>query len=385
MSENSVNIDFSIIWKKLHASLSEQEEQQLQDWLAESNEHQAYFDRAKKFYKAGSQFGDQAVITEKDFRNIDERLQRVKPRKWNIRKFAAVIVLMGLAMAVLKSLIFDTSSPRQRVTSIQPGTEKAILLMDDGTSYDLSSGKALRLNEGGSQIVSQGKSLKYNQGKPAGGQVKYNTLVIPLGGQFNLTLTDGTKIWLNAGSTLKYPTAFSGSERRVELTGEAYFEVARNEEKPFKVHTEDQVVEVLGTAFNISSYQEVPAIYTTLVEGRVKVFLENNPHENQILSPNQQSVLTRGHNTIDQRTVDVREYISWKDGWFYFHDKPLKAIMDEISRWYEVDVQFKNIEASELPFTGEIRKYKDLEDVLILLEKTRDVQFRIERRTIIIE
>ncbi len=215
--------------------------------------------------------------------------------------------------------------------------------------------------------------------------MKYNTLIIPRGGQFNLTLADGTRVWLNADSRLKYPTSFPGEERVVELTGEAYFEVKKNTQKPFKVLSGNQVVQVLGTSFNISSYQDDPITATTLVEGKVEVYLENTPSEHQMLLPNQQSILVRSDNSLSQKEVDVKAFISWKDGWFYFKDKPLEAIMLDLSRWYDVSVQYEDQEAKKLPFTGEIRRYENLEDVLNLLEKTREVQFEMERRKVIIK
>ncbi|GAB3650170.1 hypothetical protein GCM10028791_16980 [Echinicola sediminis] len=389
MDKDSVNIDFSVIWKKVHASLSQEEERQFKAWLEESADHRTYFDHVVRFYKDGSQFGDEQGWAEKAWPEFSENLSDTKQRRWPIGRYAAAIaaalVLVLVVTAVLKPSLFDKENPGQTVATIGPGTEKAILLMDDGTSYDLSSGKPLNLEDGGSQIVSQGKSLQYRQGKSPAAQVKYNTLVVPRGGQFNLSLADGTQVWLNAGSTLKYPTNFTGSERRVELSGEAYFEVAKNTEQAFRVITDQQVVEVLGTAFNIASYKEDASIFTTLVEGKVSVFIKDKPENKQVLSPNQQSEWVKGKEQIQQRSVDVREFIAWKDGWFYFKEKPLEEIMKALARWYDVQVKFENQEAKQLPFTGEIRKYEDLEDVLVLLEKTRDVQFKIERRTIIIK
>ncbi|MDN3669493.1 DUF4974 domain-containing protein [Echinicola jeungdonensis] len=391
MNKYSENIDFSIIWKKMYASLTENEEIQLQRWLAENEEHQAYFDKVIDYYQNGSKFEDTAELTEKGWPALSSKINFSKKPKRKNRflvyavSMAASIVLFLAVLAVIKPDLFQNDNQIQIAETITPGSEKAILLMEDGTSYDLSSGKNLSLEVGGAEISSQGTSLRYNSENAEGKQVKYNTLVIPRGGQFNLTLSDGTQVWLNAGSTLKYPTAFVGKERNVELTGEAYFEVKRDENKPFKVISGEQVVQVLGTSFNVSSYQEEPTVFTTLVEGKVNVYLDNDPQNHQILSPNQQSVLEKGENSLLKREVDVAEYISWKDGWFYFKEKPLETIVADLSRWYDVSFQFDNQGAKKLPFTGKIRRYEDLEDILKLLEKTKEVQFKIERRKVIIK
>lgn len=390
MNKDSENIDFSIIWKKVHGYLTEEEEVQLRNWLSESEEHQEYFDNVAAFYQNGSRFENAAEIAQEAWPAISDKINFSQPKGKNrfivyAASLAASIVLLLAVLAIFKLAIFQREVPFQACSSIAPGTEKAILLMDDGTSYDLSSGENLSLEEGGAEISSMGTSLTYKSGETVGDKVKYNTLVIPRGGQFNLTLADGTQVWLNAGSTLKYPTAFVGNDRTVELNGEAFFEVTKDRDKPFRVISGGQIVQVLGTSFNISSYEEESSIYTTLVEGKVNVYLEKEPKKQRVLSPNQQSVVVKGENTIEQRQVDVSEYISWKEGWFYFKEKPLEAIMLDMARWYDVSVQFESEEAKKRPFTGKIRRYENLEDALKLLEKTREVKFKIERRTVIIK
>ncbi len=381
-------MDFIIIWKKIHETLTDEEEAALQRWLKESEEHQRYFEKVQQYYAQGSDFDKTPIDTQAAFQKVIGRAKRVQLKKSNqfityAASIAACILLLLVTYLILKP--FDPEPPTtvsQSVQTIAPGSDKAILLMDDGTSYNLSSGKNLDVEEGGTQISSQGTSLKYEENVGSAAEVKYNTLVIPKGGQFFLTLADGTEVWLNAGTTLRYPTSFIGEERKVELTGEAYFEVSKNAEMPFRVITGEQVVEVLGTSFNVSSYQEDSSIYTTLVEGKVSVFLEKTPQVHEILLPEQQSVFVKGTGKIDQRTVEVEQYIAWKDGWFYFQNEPLETIMQTLSRWYDVEVQFVNEEAKKFRFTGKIKKYEDLKEVLNLLEKTNEVTFKIERRYI---
>ncbi|AWW30188.1 anti-sigma factor [Echinicola strongylocentroti] len=389
MHKNLVNIDFSILWKKVHDSLSEEEEEQFKAWIEENADHQAYFQHLANFYKNGSQFKVEDGIAKKSWPEFTGRLHPSKKRKWRIGSYAASIAagfaLLLVLAAILKPSLYINDSKENKEAIIGPGTEKAILLMDDGTSYDLSSMTSLDLEDGGAQITSQGKSLQYKMDESADVEVKYNTLLVPRGAVFTLSLVDGTQVWLNSGSTLRYPTAFTGQEREVELSGEAYFEVTKNPDSPFRVIADQQIVEVLGTAFNISSYKEEPSVLTTLVEGKVNVFVQDKPLQKQVLTPSEQSMWVKGEKRIEKRTVDVREYIAWKDGWFYFKEKPLGEIMESLARWYDVEVKFENQKTKELPFTGRIRKHEDLKEVLVLLEKTRDVQIEIERRTIIIK
>lgn len=392
MKRDAKNIDFEIIWRKLHGSLTQEEKEVLEQWLRSSDAHRHYFERAQRFYRQGSGFRKAPVNTQAAFRKMMGSLERV-PQPFKRSRFipyaasiAASILLLLVAYFVFRPLESEAPPPvSQSIQTITPGTDKAILLMDDGTTYDLSSGQNLTVEEGGTQISSQGTSLQYQASNERTTEVKYNTLVIPRGGQFSLTLTDGTRVWLNSGTTLKYPTRFVSDERKVELTGEAYFEVEKNTEMPFRVLSGAQVVEVLGTSFNISSYQENPSVYTTLVEGKVRVFLEETPQVSETLLPEQQSIFIKGTDTIDQRTVDVEQYTAWKDGWFYFRDEPLEAIMQTLARWYDVEVHFANDPAKRLQFTGKIKRYEELKDVLNLLEKTNEVTFSVERRSITVE
>ena len=389
MNKYSENIDFSIIWKKIHTSLTGEEEKILQDWLVESERHQEYFNKVKLFYQNGSQFENAEEITQTSWPKVFERINFSKPKRRSR-------VLLYVASAAACALLFIASVYIFRTETIQedtfpteaiilPGTDKAMLVLDDGTSYDLSSGNNLSLKEGGTEIVSQGTSIQYKDQTTNSEVVKYNTLLIPRGGQFRVTLSDGTNVWLNAETTLRYPTQFVGDERSVELEGEAYFEVAENAQMPFIVNSGGQAVKVLGTTFNISSYPEGKAILTTLVEGKVQVYLAGNANEPVLLRPNQQSIFSKNQSSIGIKEVDVQEYISWKDGWFVFQDTPFEDIMISLTRWYDIDVQFENPAAKSMVFTGKVRRYESLEEILSLLEKTNEISFKIERRTIIVK
>ena len=198
-------------------------------------------------------------------------------------------------------------------------------------------------------------------------------------------MSDGTKVWLNAETTLKYPVQFVGAERNVELTGEAYFEVAHNESKPFHVVSGGQSIEVLGTEFNISAYKDDLNIVTTLVKGKVSVYETYTKNKNQLLKPNGQTTMNRRSGEITSKVVDPKNFIAWKSGAFYFQDKTFDGMMKVLSRWYDINVFYDNEAVREIKFTGRFKRYDDFETVKNLIEKTDEVKFELNGKTVVIK
>ena len=236
----------------------------------------------------------------------------------------------------------------------------------------------------GAIIRSDNKQLSYHSDKQTG-KTKFNTLKIPRGAEYFVILSDSTRVWLNSETTLKYPVVFESGPRIVELTGEAYFEIAPDKEKPFIVLTEDQKVEALGTAFNINSYAENQSIQTTLVEGKVKVYPENKSEKGVVLDPGQQAVYLPGEDIIEVQNVNIDEYISWKDGFFHFREKSLKEMMVTLGRWYDINAEFEDSSKAEIKFTGVIKRYEEFNRILELLEKTEEVKFEIDNKDVSIK
>lgn len=252
---------------------------------------------------------------------------------------------------------------------IAPGRNIAILQLSDGTEIALDE-------QANGAIAKAGSNTIY---KNANGQLTYvaneskekeeealvsNTLKTPRGGQFQLTLPDGSKVWLNAASTLTYKISRTSRERLVELKGEAYFEVARDANRPFKVLSKGQVIEVLGTHFNVSSYDDEPSVKTTLAEGAVKI-VETNKHRDVVLEPGQQATLDSG-NTLSVAQVDVSDAIAWKNGKLNFNQSDIYAVARQLSRWYNVDVVFKG-KASKVRLSGEVYRNTNASKVLEIL------------------
>lgn len=256
-------------------------------------------------------------------------------------------------------------------TNVTPGSNKALLTLADGTTVTLDSAGNQVLQQGNTAIHQHKGHLQYAvQGTTS--TVSFNTLSTPRGGQYQVVLPDGTKVWLNAASRLKYPTAFTGKERVVELQGQAYFEIAQKAEQPFKVRLDNMEVQVLGTSFDIMAYPDENTVNTTLLTGAVKVLVNK---ESRLLQPGQQaSVATSGH--IGIATVNVDDVLAWKEGYFAFRDAGLETIMRQLSRWYDVDVRFEG-PIPQGTFSGEIGKSLSLAQTLKILEQTR-VHFKIE-------
>jgi ferric-dicitrate binding protein FerR (iron transport regulator) len=212
----------------------------------------------------------------------------------------------------------------------------------------------------------------------------YNTITTPRGGQYQVTLSDGTKVWLNAASSIRFPVLFTGNERKVEITGEAYFEVAKNVSKPFKVKTISSEVEVLGTHFNVNAYDDEAVAKTTLLEGLVKVSVPQTGGKlaARFLQPGQQSGITKDGRISVLNNADTEEAVAWKNGRFQFRSADLKSILRQISRWYDVDVVYKgNV---DLHFTGQLTRDDYVSKVFDKLALTGEVHFKIEGKKIIV-
>ncbi len=265
---------------------------------------------------------------------------------------------------------------------VAPGTNKAILTLDDGSEVVLDNSENGTLSKQGSTTIvkpSNGQLL-YETAQASNAKPMYNTVKTPKGGQYQVVLSDGTKVWLNAASSLRFPLVFVGNERKVEMTGEVYFEVAKNPKKPFKVIADKQEVLVLGTHFNVMAYPNEKFIKTTLLEGSVKITKDNR---SMVLEPNQQAKVGFDNGVFRAvNDADIAEELAWKDGYFQFNNTSLETIMRQLERWYDVDVQY----IGKIPdehFTGRLPRNTNLSNVLKILSMSQ-IQFKIEGKNIII-
>lgn len=293
---------------------------------------------------------------------------------------AAVVVLCGAGIYLLRrpakqeTIIVKAGQPGA------PGSNKAILTLSDGAQVALEDNGNQQLQQGSTAIRQQGGLLHYNaSGNTA--SVSYNTLSVPRGGQFQLVLPDGTKVWLNAATKLKYPTAFTGNSRVVELQGEAYFEVAQQADQPFRVEVNnEETVEVLGTDFNIMSYSDENKSVTTLVRGAVKV---TGSKTEQVLRPGQQALLDKQVGTMAVGPADIDRALAWKTGFFELDNTDLPTLMRQLARWYDVEIEDQSKGNTENSFGGRISRKLNLRDVLHVLEQY-GVKTRIEGNKVVI-
>lgn len=294
---------------------------------------------------------------------------------------AAILLLGGAAWMRLhhpapKALLAGKAVPVFK-NDVPPGNNKAVLTLGDGSTVTLDSGANKVIGQG---IQQHNGQLQYNT-PGATTAVSYNTLTTPRGGQFQIVLPDGTKVWLNAASSIRYPTAFTGPERKVDVTGEAYFEVAANAGIPFRVGVNQRAeIEVLGTHFNINAYPEEANINTTLLEGKVKVMAGKQP--GTLLLPGEQASLNAAGNMRILKDIDTDQIIAWKDGWFQFHLSTLPEVMRQVSRWYDVEVSYQGT-ISDKAFEGRIQRDLTLTQMLKILEKNQ-VRFQVNGKKIIV-
>lgn len=271
-------------------------------------------------------------------------------------------------------------------SNISPGSSSAQLILADGAVVNLATSKENIIREGSISIENGKGVLVYNDDeKKETLQPLVNTLKIPCGGEYQLILPDGTKVWLNSDTELTYTVPFTGNERRVKLKGEAYFDVTHNKEKPFIVDTDVQDIEVLGTEFNISAYSEDINVVTTLVNGRVKVehTIDGSTILEEFLLPNEQLVLNKETQGVIKQEVETYFYTSWKDGRFTFKNEPLESFFTKLARWYDVEVFITDDSIKDINFTGDIPRYKNMTDILNIVEAEMSVHVEIENNKII--
>lgn len=324
-----------------------------------------------------------------------EKLQADQPATAKVRSIggfkryrwvaAALLLLIASSVVFLnlgkKETTYSSNPARVIEQDRLPGGDRAVLTLSDGRTILLdSASNGMLAHQGATDVIKKDDGqLVYNSADGQSNEIAYNTLQTPRGGQYKITLPDGTKVWLNAASSLKYPVVFVGNERKVEITGEAYFEVAKDAAKPFKVQLNNMEVEVLGTHFNINGYTDEDAVKTTLLEGKVKVLASNTA---KYLAPGQQAQLKSSGNIDVTNDVNLEETVAWKDGNFQFESSDIKTVMRQLARWYDVEVSYKG--TINKHFVGSISRDVKLSQVLSMLQQTGEVKFKIEGKNLIV-
>jgi len=384
-----------LIVKFLEGTLTPHEAEQLNRWIAEN-------DRNKKLWR---QLTDpkhlqtnlkkwESAEVEQSWGKLQFKIKSQAPASrfrisGKIFRYAAVVAAISLTGLGVKYVLSDKSfSAGERIAKtpapqILPHGKIAQLVLGNGTVVHLDGNKSTPIiEEDGTEVYNDQQGVHYSSAKQIDRKEIYNTLIVPRSGEYRVVLSDGTKVWLNAASSLKYPTRFGNKERRVILSGEGYFEVAKDAQRPFRVETENAQVEVLGTKFNVSAYTEDAKNKISLAEGSVVVKQLNENNEPVVLKPGYGAVVEKDKSGIQTAHVNLEADLAWKDAMFVFQDEALGSIMKKLSRWYDVTVDYEPGVDTMFHFTGYIEKYENLANVLHLLELTRKVSFALNDHTV---
>ncbi|MRT93242.1 FecR family protein [Ancylomarina sp. 16SWW S1-10-2] len=386
---NKLSLD--IIYKKLNERLSSSENEEFNLWINSSPKHKAYFEKVKNHKE--SHVEDLDIDSVED--TTDEFMSRLEKKHrvivlHQILRYAAVILLPLIAGAYV--LFFTNQQIEQDLAQVISNDvvsvrDQAVLITSSGKTYELENGAEESIvEEDGVNIRKYLKAgLKYEQKKsPKENKPAYNILRTSKGGEYQIELADGTHVHLNCGSELRYPVSFTGDTRKVELKGEAYFEVVKNG-KPFFVEVEDMTIEVLGTCFNVMAYEDEETVQTTLLRGKVKVAaVKDGVMKSLFLEPGKQASWDNLSGELNSKVVKTELYTSWIDGYFRFEDQRLEDLMRNIARWYDVKVFYQNPELKNKRLTGKLYRFEDFNVIANMMEKISGVKMRKNKDAVVI-
>ena len=372
----------------LLGDITEEERQELEDWCEEAPRNRKLFEQiCQEDLFSKERYVYEKINDTKAFSVFEKRVRKVSSRSiGNWWKYAAVLLFPILVVGSWK-LMHETeqvSIVASSVAPIQPGCSQAVLVLDDGRKVFLKEEEEGVISEDKEITVTGEKDrLVYtsSEGKNVD-EIRFNELEVPRGGEYKVRLADGTLVYLNSATRMKYPVKFDEKERKVYLSGEAYFEVAKDPERPFFVEMEGVEVRVYGTSFNVNTHQE-GNIQTVLVKGSIGVKVLSSGMES-VIRPGQMAEFKQGNTKVDVKDVNVAVYTDWKDGIFRFENQRLEDILTVLSNWYDVDVFYQTPSVKELHFSGYMERYKDVRVILDAITLSTGVTFSIQGKTIIV-
>ncbi|MCL3781354.1 FecR family protein [Prolixibacteraceae bacterium JC049] len=367
-------IDYELIWKSFNDNLSESEQEELNEWLQSDEKHLAFFNNMKKV-KSGTSWKSYSAsqkkatwgklnLTKKNNKTLYRRLTAIA---------SVAVVLFGIV--IWQMLPKPVEPVLAQNISFDPGVKKATLVLNSGKKLELTAKKDTVIKRKNVLIKNNNSQLNYHATPKKVKKTKFNKLMVPRGAEYYLTLSDGTNVWVNSETIIRYPVVFEKKRRRVEVIGEAYFEVKTDSLRPFIVMSGEHSVVVYGTSFNVKSYPNEDQIETTLVEGKVKVKANFLEQRETFLTPGHQSVFSKKTGSLKKQKVNTKPYTSWKDGRFYFRNMTLEEIMGTLERWYDVKFVFKNEKDKLLRFNGNLKRYDNIQTILNQLMKTNEITF----------
>lgn len=384
MDKKKIHIDWQLFRKAVSGQLHSEEKIKLDAWLQADAKNQKYFQRAQAYFQ---------IKTSDEFSEIDYRpafdqfiAQTTKKDRSYLRMFQVAASIILLLASGWLAYVIVTAEDYQRLSDAKPihakegqvelvlSTGKRVLLDKKGESNIKERDGEIQKKDGlVNYLTYEDKKQKYTQ---------YNTINVPRGSDFKLVLSDSTIVWLNAESSITYPIQFAGNIRKVNITGEAYFDVTPNKGKPFVVESGSTQIEVLGTEFNINAYKGDAGIFTTLIEGSVAV--DNGFGKQAVIKPNEQAI-TNSSAHLEVRKVDVNRVLDWRNGMFDFEDEALEDILEELVRWYDFKIFYESEDLKSYEFTGGIDRYKDMNQLLQLFEMTKSVNFYLKGDVLLVK
>ena len=380
-----------IIAASLKGNANDEEQRTLREWLSVSTRNKKIYDGFKDGKRLEQKIVESQQINWKnDYQHFITKRQRARKnrRMKTIIRYAAILTLPIVAAGIFLLQKNDQQAIVSISEVIKPGEHKAVLITGGGERITLSDSTLSPIQEQNGMIVNvTNNKVSYilpedslcTQGSPI-----FNTLQIPRGGEYFLTLADGTEVWLNAETEIRYPVQFTGDKRVVYLDGEAYFTVAPDKNKPFTVVSTHASVSVLGTQFNFRAYPDERDVQTTLVSG--SVIMQSEKYKQQIkLVPGEQGVLEKNSAKLMKQEVNTYLYTAWKDGRFAFRDARLEDLFNILARWYDLSVFYQSPEAKDIRFTGDLNKTDDFKSILKIIEQNERVIFTVNQRTVFIQ
>ena len=378
-----------LIAKQLWEGLSDHEKQELQEWIQASPDNSTLYDELVRRERVRQYIEKRESIDVRKYMAVCERelglggKRRMIHWLWGYAAAIFVLCVVGIGIWMNEREEVDVTEIAQ--TTIEPGKAKALLILGDGREIELSNRNVNKaLEESGIVIVNDSSRIEYRRNTGGGDKEVMNKIIVPTGGEYNLILSDGTWVYLNAESVITYPQKFVGEKREVTLEGEAYFQVTASKEHPFIVKTKDMDVLVTGTEFNVKAYPDELNVQTTLLRGKVAVFAGIDKKEKIEIEPNQQAEWSRENVKLQVREVDPDLFVAWKNGQFLFRQDRLEDIMKTLARWYDMEVFYLDESIKNMAFAGKLDRSEDITPILNVLRATDKLTVEVNGKRIVL-
>ncbi|MCG8412553.1 MAG: FecR domain-containing protein [Bacteroidales bacterium] len=377
-----------LLFSKLTQAITDKEQEELNRWEKLSDENTAIVKNVLDKSRVKQNIEKHKLYdSEQAFRKFSKRVSKTKKVNMftNVLKYAAGVAVI-ISISVFLYNDFHKMDKYDYAKNIEPGGKKALLILANNKKVNLDIDKNKKIETANSLINNTSGQLSYQKKISDKKNLRYNTLIIAKGEEYQLILSDGTKVFINSDSKLRYPENFVGKERRVFLEGEAFFEVAQDKTKPFIVETKDYNINVLGTHFNVSHYRTDDVVHTTLVEGKVEISSIKGLIKRKFeLKPNQQFSFNKSELKSEVKDVDAYIYKAWTEGYFVFENEKLENIFKKLERWYDLNVFFADPTVSNKTFSGKLPKFEDFNIILNMLETIDHIDIEIDGKNVILK